>query len=65
MPTLECRVAVASSNPSLEGLIQNGYAYSLINSPYLKSTEHKVSTDILIIDHCHLTELALVHEQIK
>lgn len=65
MPTLECRVAVASSNPSLEGLIQNGFAYSLINSPYLKSTEHKVSTDILIIDHRHLAELALAHEQIK
>ena len=65
MPTLECRVAVASPNHSLDGLIQNGFAYSLVDSPYLKSPDHKVATDILIIDHRQLTELALVRSQIQ
>ena len=65
MPTLECRVAVASPNHSLDGLIQNGFAYSLLDSPYLKSADHKVSTDILIIDHRHLPELAKVRQQLQ
>lgn len=65
MPTLECRVAVASPNHALDGLIQNGFAYSLLESPYLKSADHKVNTDILIISENHLSDLAKVREQIQ
>lgn len=65
MPTLECRVAVASPNHTLDGLIQNGFAYSLLDSPYLKSADHKVFTDILIIGHRELQELAKVRSQIQ
>jgi hypothetical protein len=65
MPTLECRVAVASPNHALDGLIQNGFAHSLIESPYLKSTDYKVNTDILIVDEKQLPELAKVRHQIN
>ena len=65
MPTLECRVAVASPNHALDGLIQNGFAYSLLESPYLKSVDHKVSTDILIIGEKQLPDLAKVRAQIN
>lgn len=64
MPTLECRVAVASPNHTLDGLIQNGFAYSLLESPYLKSVDHKVSTDILIVGEKQLPDLAKVRSQI-
>lgn len=65
MPTLECRVAVASPNHALDGLIQNGFAYSLLESPYLKSADHKVSTDILIIGEKQLSEFSKVRSQIN
>lgn len=65
MPTLECRVAIASLNHTLDGLIQNGYAYSLIESPYLKSNDHKVMTDIIIIHQNHLADIAKLHKQIQ
>lgn len=65
MPTLECRVAVASPNHTLDGLIQDGFAYSLLDSPYLKSTDYKVFTDILIVGHRQLPELAKVRAQIQ
>ncbi len=65
MPTLECRVAVASPNHTLDGLIQDGFAYSLLDSPYLKSADHKVFTDILIVGHNQLPELAKMRAQIQ
>ncbi len=65
MPTLECRVAVASPNHTLDGLIQDGFAYSLLDSPYLKSVDHKVFTDILIVGHNQLPELAKMRAQIQ
>lgn len=65
MPTLECRVAVVSPNHALDGLIQNGFAYSLLESPYLKTADHKVSTDILIVEEKLLPDLAKVRGQIN
>lgn len=65
MPTLECRVAIVSPNSAFDGLIQNGFAYSLSGSPYLKSTDHKVNTDILIVAQHELEQLSAIHQQIK
>lgn len=65
MPTLECRVAVASPNHALDGLIQNGFAYSLLETPLLKSSDYQVVSDILIISESLLPELAKVRNQLR
>lgn len=65
MPTLECRVAVACPTQAIDGLIQNGFAYSLLDSPYLKTPDHRVNTDILVVDSQQAVMLAPLLEQIQ
>lgn len=65
MPALDCRVAIAVPNHALDGLIQNGFAYSLLESPFLQTSENIIVADILIANEQQLAQLDKVRYQIK